>query len=285
MRFVAMDVETANARMRSICQIGLVVFEDGREIACGSHLVDPDEEFDFFNIAVHGITPHHIAGKPKFSQIQDWLLRHTDGQTIVSHTHFDRTSLAQALAHHSLPPVNSTWLDTAKVARRAWSQFASSGYGLANLAREFGISFKHHDALDDARTCGVILCRAIHETGLTLDEWVNRCKLGISEPANGREKRSGDGDGPLLGETLVFTGALSIPRKEAADLAHYAGGRVDPGVTRETTILVVGDQDLDKLAGRAKSSKHRKAEQLAAAGQTIRFLAETDFLASVRESH
>ena len=32
MRFVSIDVETANARMRSICQIGLVVYEDGREI-------------------------------------------------------------------------------------------------------------------------------------------------------------------------------------------------------------------------------------------------------------
>ncbi|WP_411755854.1 BRCT domain-containing protein [Sinorhizobium meliloti] len=129
----------------------------------------------------------------------------------------------------------------------------------------------------------MILGRAIDESGLALDEWVARCRRGISGGAKGGERRAGDGDGPLLGETIVFTGALSIPRKEAADLAHCAGGRVDPGVTRETSILVVGDQDLDKLAGKAKSSKHRKAEQLAAAGQTIRFLAETDFLALVAD--
>lgn len=272
-----------NARMRGICQIGLVVFEHGREVACDSRLVDPDEEFDSTNIAVHGINPDHIAGKPNFSEVYDWLLRYTDGQTIVSHTHFDRTSITQALVHHSLPAMNATWLDTAKVARRAWTQYASTGYGLANLAREFGLSFKHHDALEDARTCGMILGRAIDESGLASDEWVDRCRLGISGGAKGAERRAGDGDGPLLGETIVFTGALSIPRKEAVDLAHYAGGRVDPGVTKETSILVVGDQDLDKLAGKAKSSKHRKAEQLAAAGQTIRFLAETDFLALVAD--
>lgn len=283
MRFVAIDVETANVRMRSICQIGLVVFENGREVACDSHLVDPAEEFDFINIAVHGINPTHVTGKPKFPEIYDWLIRYTDGQTIVSHTHFDRTSIAQAIAHHSLPAMNASWLDTAKVARRAWSRYASSGYGLANLAREFDIAFKHHDALDDARTCGLILRRAIDETGLTVDEWVKRCRLGISGATGGGERRTGDGDGPLHGETIVFTGALTIPRKEAADLAHCAGGRVDSGVTRETTMLVVGDQDLVKLAGYARSSKQRKAEQLAAAGQAIRFLAETDFLVLVAE--
>ena len=42
-------------------------------------------------------------------------------------------------------------------------------------------------------------------------------------------------------------------------------------------MLVVGDQDIKKLAGHEKSSKHRKAEALILAGQSIRILRETDF--------
>lgn len=281
MRFIALDVETANARMRSICQVGIVVFEDGREVAAESLLIDPGEEFDGINISIHGIEERHVVGAKKFPQIMDWLISHIGGQTVVSHTHFDRTSIHQATLHHSLSPTACSWLDSAKVARRAWPQFAKSGYGLSNLAREFGISFQHHDALHDARTAGIVLLRAMEETGLDVQQWIQRCKAGISGNPSGRERREGDGDGPLLGEVIVFTGTLTLPRREAADIAHVAGGRVDTGVTRETTMLVVGDQDIDRLSGAAKSSKHRKAEQLSAAGHPIRFLVESDFAALV----
>ena len=76
---------------------------------------------------------------------------------------------------------------------------------------------------------------------------------------------------------IVFTGALTMPRREAADIAASIGCDVDAGVTKRTTLLVVGDQDVQRLAGHKKSSKHRKAEQLIQAGQPIRILRETDF--------
>lgn len=56
----------------------------------------------------------------------------------------------------------------------------------------------------------------------------------------------------------MFTGELALPRREAADLASRAGCNVTSGVSKKTTILVVGDQDLSKLAGNEKSLKHRR---------------------------
>jgi DNA polymerase-3 subunit epsilon len=47
-------------------------------------------------------------------------------------------------------------------------------------------------------------------------------------------------------------------------------------------MLVVGDQDVRRLAGHELSSKHRRAEERAAAGQEIRILRESDFGALVR---
>ena len=79
----------------------------------------------------------------------------------------------------------------------------------------------------------------------------------------------------------MFTGALSVPRREAADLAAAIGCRVDSGVTKRTTTLVVGDQDVTKLGGHNRSSKHRKAEELISAGQGIRILRESDFMVLV----
>jgi DNA polymerase-3 subunit epsilon len=54
---------------------------------------------------------------------------------------------------------------------------------------------------------------------------------------------------------------------------------VDSGVTKDTTLLIVGDLDVGKLApGQSKSSKQLKAEALIAKGQFIRILRESDFL-------
>jgi DNA polymerase-3 subunit epsilon len=138
-----------------------------------------------------------------------------------------------------------------------------------------GIEFQHHDALHDARTAGLILLRAIEETGFDPAQWIVRCNQ--SSGSGAAIRRTGDGDGPLVGESIVFTGALQMPRRDAADVAHEAGAAVEQGVTKHTTMLVVGDQDIEKLAGYEKSSKHRKAEQLIAKGQAIRIVGEADF--------
>ncbi|WP_206542358.1 hypothetical protein [Sphingomonas sanguinis] len=45
------------------------------------------------------------------------------------------------------------------------------------------------------------------------------------------------------------------------------------------TMLVVGDQDIANLNGHAKSAKYIKAEALIAAGQSIRIIGESDFMA------
>ena len=276
MRYIALDLETANPRMSSICQIGLVTFQDGREVAAEVRLVDPRDYFDPYNVRIHAITEEDVRGAPQFGDLHGWLCKQTTGQIVACHTHFDRVALAQACGHHRLEPLPCNWLDTAQVARRTWSDVAQKGYGLAKLARRFDIDFQHHDALQDARTAGLILLRAMEETGFDLTQWMERCRRGITSSAPVR--REGDGDGSLVGERIVFTGALEMLRREAADMAHEAGAAVEPGVTKHTSMLVVGDQDIDKLAGHEKSSKHRKAEQLIAAGQQIRIVGEGDFM-------
>lgn len=279
MKFVAVDVETANPRMSSICQIGVVVFESGREVAAEVRLVDPCEYFDPYNVEVHGITAAQVRGQPSFRELHPWLREYTAGEIVACHTHFDRVAVMQACQRCEVEPLPCNWLDTAKVARRAWEGFSGGGYGLANLASHFGIEFRHHDALEDARTAGLILLRAVEDSGMDPSDWLERCRRGISSPSSGPAlRREGDGDGPLLGETVVFTGALQITRAEAADVAHEAGAAVEPGVTKKTTMLVVGDQDIEKLNGHEKSSKHRKAETLISAGRSIRIVGEANFM-------
>jgi DNA polymerase III epsilon subunit-like protein len=62
MEFVAIDVETANADLASICQIGIAHFVDGKFCEIWESLVNPEDEFDFINISIHGIDESMVAG-------------------------------------------------------------------------------------------------------------------------------------------------------------------------------------------------------------------------------
>lgn len=276
MDFTAVDVETANEDLASICQIGLVKYEGGVLTREWKSYVDPEDYFSGFNVSIHGINEAMVAGAPTFTDLCEVLKTFIGGSVVCSHTSFDRTSIKRACQKYALSEPDCVWLDTVRVARRAWPQFAFDGYALKKLTDALGFSFKHHDALEDAKASAWIMLAAIQQTGLDLDAWLHRVKQPL-DLATESIARDGNPEGALFGEVLVFTGALSMARREASELAARAGCQVDEGVTKHTTLLVVGDQDIKRLAGHEKSSKHRKAESLILKGQPIRILCESDF--------
>lgn len=273
--FFAIDVETANAALSSICQIGLVEFRDGIEVSAQSWLVDPLVYFDPVNVSVHGISAERVVGSPTFADIAGEIRVRVSNAQVICHTHFDRVAIHQACSKHDLPGLDCEWLDSARIARRTWDVFAQAGYGLANVARHLDIQFNHHDALEDARAAGLIVLRAIEQSGKSLGEWASRSRQPITDRTD-RISKDGHSDGMLSGERIVFTGELLIPRRDAAEMADLLGAAVDPSVTKKTTMLVVGDRDISRF-GSEKSGKHRKAEDLIGKGQAIRILCEADW--------
>lgn len=287
MDFVAIDLETANADMASICQIGVARFEGGVVVEEWTTLVDPQDYFAAINVAIHGIEPHMVQGQPKLPDLHEKLRGFLNGRVSVCHTHFDRVALHQAFSRHGLAHLEARWLDSARVARRTWSDLAYTGYGLKNVCSRIGYEFQHHDALADAKAAGHVLLSAIRESQLGLESWLERVQqpIDLSRASEGAAiRREGNPEGDLYGEVIVFTGALQLPRVEAAGLAASVGCEVHPNVTKKTSILVVGDQDVTKLAGHEKSSKHRKAEELTTAGHAIRIIRESDFKKLVEQA-
>lgn len=278
MNFVAIDFETANSKRTSICQVGLAIFQNGKLKEQWTSLVNPKDYFEPVNISIHGIEESDVKKAPLFPKIYEVIKARTKNLVVVSHTTFDLIALEQAVKLHKLREFERDWLDTARVARRAWKEFSKTGYGLGNLAYEFGIEFNHHDAGEDARVCGEILVKAIKDTGTNLEDWLERVQKPIS-PSSSNVSLEGNIQGPLLGEVVVFTGALSMSRREAAEMAAQVGCDVKSKVTKKTTLLILGDQDISKFKGHNKSSKHRKAEELVSKGHQIRIIGETDFIA------
>jgi DNA polymerase-3 subunit epsilon len=281
MNYLALDVETANADFSSICQLGIVHFKNGHIVDKKQSLIDPQDYFDPFNVNIHGITEEDVKEAPTFADLYPELLEYLQNQIIVHHMPFDKTAITRACAENDLEPLKPFWLDSAKVARRTWTNFAYKGYGLSNLADYLEIEFDHHDALEDAFAAGAIVHLACQYTQLNVEDWFDRIKKPIfnSKSSSQDINIEGNPEGPLYGENLVFTGSLSFKRGEAGKMAAELGCNVTNSVTQKTTILVVGAQDKTKLAGYKKSSKHRKAEDLINRKKLpIKILSEKDFM-------
>jgi DNA polymerase-3 subunit epsilon len=292
--FIAVDVETANSDMASICQIGVVTFKNGSVVHKWQSLVNPESGFSEANISVHGITSKTVLEAPTFPIVYEELKTMLMGQLIASHMPFDRLAVNRAIQKYGLPNLSCNWIDTAQVARSVWEEFSRRGYGLENLANHFGIEFDHHSALEDARVAGEILVLAMKQKDFFLEyfaqENTNQDDTNVAVGRSNNIKKyspkislTGNPKGPFCGEKIVFTGELSVSREEAANLAAQAGCNVDPNVTSRTSILVVGTQDIQKLGGNQKSSKHRKAEELIRKGQSIRIISEEDFWRLIEE--
>ncbi len=283
--FVAVDVETANCDRASICQIGIAAFRNGRIADRWQSLVNPEDDFDPFNVTIHGIDEDAVKNAPTFAEIAGELNDRLSRHIVVSHSPFDRVALARAAEKCDLPEIQCRWLDSAKVARRAWQDCAHRGYGLKAVAEMLGIVFNHHNAQDDAMVAGEILLHAQETTGLTVRDWLDRVRQPINPSASPASSSSPkvraivNPEGHYFGEVVVFTGTLTLFTREVAEqLAADAGCEPKRTVARKTTMVVIGNQDVRKLAGHEKSTKHRDAESLIAEGHPIRILSEADFV-------
>ncbi|MFN3783356.1 MAG: exonuclease domain-containing protein [Spirosomataceae bacterium] len=279
MNFIAIDVETANADYSSICQIGIAIFNNGEITEKLKFFINPESYFDSFNISIHGINPSDVENAPTFNEFYNELKFLIENKIAIHHMPFDRIAINRACDKYNLEHLKSRWLDSAKIVRRTWTEFAHRGYGLSNIANHLGLKFEHHDALEDAITAGLVTVKACQITDLTIEEWYKKAGVPIlTYKLPSAINLDGNPDGQLYGETLVFTGSLSMQRNEAGLIASHAGCKVTNSVTKSTTILVVGIQDSTRFVGYEKSSKHRKAEELIEKGIQIKILSESDFI-------
>lgn len=256
--FVVVDVETSCSQVSSICQIGIVGFKDGRETFAYETLLDPCDRFSSFNTRIHGITADHVAGAPTFADAHAIIARHLSGQVTVAHSLFDKGALTAACLTHRLDPIEATWLDSVRVAKRVWPDLPS--HRLNVLTRFLGLPHKHHDALSDARAAGMVIVRAMEHTGMDLAGWLapsNPPRVKAPPPAP---------DGPLRGERIVLLGAARDSL--LAQMLAEAGARIMASISATTTRLIISD---DQPYGRFVTAhiQYRQAEALRVKGASI----------------
>ncbi len=167
--YFVIDVETANQARASICQIGIAFFAGGKMVDSWESLVNPLDEFNGFNVALHGIGPRTVAHAPSWSELCPKVISLLNGAAVASHTDFDRGALNGACLRAEVPVVPyGKWIDTCWLARCAWPHLPN--HKLPTLARRFGIAYRAHDALEDARVAGEVLALALEERQMSIGE-------------------------------------------------------------------------------------------------------------------
>ena len=179
--FIAVDVETANADPGSICQIGFARFAGGTLIDNWSWLIHPQTYFSAGNIRVHGIRPGHVSHAPDWGQVHDAVAELLTDRIVVSHSSFDVTALSRAAEAIGGTPITARWLDSVRIARRAFPELrGAGGHGLAHLKTVLGLSFAHHDAGEDARAAGWVVEAAVTASGISVAEWFTAAHRPVS---------------------------------------------------------------------------------------------------------
>ena len=145
--------------------------------------MNPGVAFDEFNVALHGITDETARHAPRLPEILPDVRRRLKDQIVGCYTMVDRSAFSAACRLHGEPRLDVRWLDTSAVVRKTWTQFSRRGYKLDNIAEYLGITFQHHDALEDAHAAAQVLLRAIEETGVSVEEWYARTQSDHRPPA------------------------------------------------------------------------------------------------------
>ena len=203
MDFIAIDVEIANSKYASICQIGIASFKDGKLVDEWISLINPEDKFEPRNIKKHGIKADDVKDAPTFPEIRDELLSLIYRRICVHHGQLDRNAIAQVTDKYDFNHIETTWLDSTKVVQVVWKEVAKKGFGLAPMCKKVGFDLiKHHNSLEDAKGAGYIMLAAIDKSGLEINEWANQ--LAHSTDKRVRRQAKTFIDASLFKKTTCF---------------------------------------------------------------------------------
>ena len=153
LKTIAIDFETANEQRGSACSVGLAWIEDGRVVRVEERLIRPkDMRFSSFNIAIHGIRPEDVEDASEFPEVMDVFADDFRGATMIAHNAaFDFSVWRSCLDLYRRGYPELSYLCSVKMAQKVWPHLGS--HKLNILAGHLGLTFKHHNAAEDAAVC------------------------------------------------------------------------------------------------------------------------------------
>ncbi len=236
LNFTALDFETATPEHNSICQIGIVIVQQGIISKKYSFLVKPPHnQFFYHNIKVHKIEPFMTENAPSFKEVWFEVSKYFINQHIVCHNaSFDLIKLEETLNFYNIQIPAYSHSCTLEL----------FGANLKDCCICNNIDFSnHHDALADAEACAKLYLKYLESEG-SISINTNDTPFAIKKIE--KEDLKPDFnieniDNPFFQKKVVFTGDLiTFSRKEAAHRIKLLGAEVKTSISKNTDFIVIG---------------------------------------------
>ena len=157
-RFIIFDVETPNYRCNRMSAIGITVLEDGVVTNEFSSLINPETDFDAFNIRLTGIDEELVRDAPTCPELWPQIEPLMSSGLLVAHNAvFDLGVLKKCLDYYEIDwKPYARYLCTVQMGRRI---LPGMSHKLNTLCDYYGIALNHHHADSDSHACAEILLR------------------------------------------------------------------------------------------------------------------------------
>lgn len=286
--YCVLDTETTGLSpyVDEVIEIGILKVREDEVVDKYVQLIDPGVEIDPYVSSLTGITNNMVAGEPTIFEVEDEVLSFIGDDVIVGHNvSFDLRFLNTAFNNE----VDNEYMDTAQFARKVFPNLPH--YRLSDLTEYFELSTNTHRTISDCSATKELydlIKFTMESKGLKIEDLWQKSKSkggkGIDISSINPTVIHLNENSLFYGKHVVFTGKLEkMIRKDAMQIIVNLGGILDKGVNSKTNYLILGNNDYNFSLNGEKSSKHKKAEKLKAAGQDIEILDENTFYDIIKE--
>lgn len=185
-----LDVEYANCKNKSICQIGLLseYFPDRDPVFPEKNIyINPEDNFQDFCIKIHNITPQKIKNSPNFPRVWTEIEKYFTNAIIVGHNVLssDLYAIAYSCQRYGIKLPELSYIDTMKIAKDYILPCDIENYSLQNLCNYFDIDMDTvHDAFDDACATSDLFFCLIKTFNINIDNYINHFSLKEAKEFN-----------------------------------------------------------------------------------------------------
>ena len=156
--FIAIDFETANRELSSVCSVGIVIVENGIIKEKIYRLIRPyPNYYSYWNTQIHGLTLKDTTDAETFPDVWADIAPKIGLLPFVAHNSpFDEGCLKAAFQKYGMAYPGYTFYCTCRASRRKFGKELPN-HQLQTVAAHCGYDLtQHHHALADAEACAWI---------------------------------------------------------------------------------------------------------------------------------
>ena len=161
--FAAIDFETANHNLSSVCSVGVVIVRNRQIVEKIYRLICPEPEwYSYWHTKIHGLTARHTENEKVFQYVWKEIAPKIEGLPLVAHNStFDEGCLRAAYRVYRMDYPDYEFFCTYRASQKKLGKLLPN-HQLHTVAAYCGFDLKnHHNALADAEACAAIALKIL----------------------------------------------------------------------------------------------------------------------------